>query len=147
VRAARIGAGDQDEVGIGLVPRLCRRAVLAHGLVDRDDPPAGHVPAALGDDLVLDMDAGDARAHVFPDRADHVDRIAVAVVGVRDDGYGDGARDVAGVQVHLGHRGEARVGHPEERQRRAIARHVHRGKSHLGEDARGQRVIAAGHHE
>ena len=88
VRAARVGAGDQHEVGIDLVPRRGRRAVLADRLLERDDLPARHVAAALGNGLVLEVDARDARLDVFAHRADHVDGVAVAVVGVRDHGHG-----------------------------------------------------------
>src|SRR2546426_5005665 len=47
--AASVGAGDQDEVRVELAPNGVRRTILAHGFLDRDHAPAGHVAAPLGD--------------------------------------------------------------------------------------------------
>src|SRR5678809_901175 len=80
----------------------------------------GHVAAPLGNHLVFDVDTGHAGADVFAHRAHDVDRVAVAVVGVRNDRHGDRVGDVARVQMHLGHRRQPGVGHAEERERGAV---------------------------
>src|SRR5207247_8740391 len=80
------------------------RPVLADRLVDRDHAAPGHVTTALGDRLILDVDPSHAGADVLAHRAHHVDRVAVAVVGVGDHWHRHGAGDVACVQVHLVHR-------------------------------------------
>src|SRR3989442_5475142 len=49
--------------------------------------------------------------------------------------------------MHLGHRREPRVGHAQERERRAVAGHVDGGEADLLEDPRAQRVVAAGNEE
>ena len=51
---------------------------------DVDDLLACEVTAPLRERLVLELDRGDAGALVLADRPDHVDRRAVAGVGVRD---------------------------------------------------------------
>ena len=43
------------------------------------------MPAFFGRDLVLDVERGDPRLLVFADRADHVDCVAVAGIGIGDD--------------------------------------------------------------
>src|SRR5207249_7356945 len=110
VRTAGVGARDEDEVGIELAAHRVGGAILAHRLLQRDHATPGHVAAALGDRLVLDVDAGHARADVLAHRAYHVDGVAVPVVGVGDHRRAHRAGDVARVQVHLGHRRQAGVG-------------------------------------
>ena len=69
-RAVGVGAGDDDEVRVQPVAGVDRGAVLPDGLVERNDRLAGDVAAPLGEDLVLDVDAGHAAAHVLLHRAD-----------------------------------------------------------------------------
>ena len=84
---ARVGACDEHEVRIEIAADLVGRTVLAHRLLQGDHLPARHVAAALGNDLVLDVDAGHAGLDVLPHGADDVDRVAVPVVRVGDDGH------------------------------------------------------------
>jgi hypothetical protein len=74
---------------IGVPPGIDGGADLADHLVEGDDLLALVMPAFLGGDLVLDVECGDPRLLVLADRADHVDRVAVAGVGIGDDRDGD----------------------------------------------------------
>ena len=80
---ARIGPGDDDEVLI--LPGVDGGVDLADHLGEADDLLALVMAAFLGRDLVLDMESGDPRFFVFADRADHVDRVAIAGVGIGND--------------------------------------------------------------
>ena len=85
----------------GSVPRLDGGPELADHLVGADQRLAAHVPALLGHHLVLELDPGDAGLLVQLHRADDVDRVAVAGVGVGDHRHVDGGDDPAGVVDHL----------------------------------------------
>ena len=85
-----VGAGDDD--GAVVCPGRKRRAHLLDHLVARDDLLALHVPAALGKRLILDLHRRCACALELPDGAGHVHQLAVAGVGVRDDGTATGSR-------------------------------------------------------
>ena len=89
---AGVGAGDDDEVGIG--PVLGGRADLVAELLGGDHLLARDVPALLGRHLVLDVEPGHARLLVFPHRAHDVEGVAVAGVGVRDDRQRDAGREM-----------------------------------------------------
>src|SRR6266436_239070 len=147
VRAPRVGAGDEHEVRVEIATDGVGRATLAHRLLDGDHATPRHVTASLGNSLVLEVDARHPRLDVLPHGADDPDGVAVAVVGVGNDGHGHRIGDVARVQVHLRHGGEPGVGQAEEGQRRAVSRHVHGGKTHGLEDLGAQRVVAARNEE
>ncbi len=67
---------------VGIAPRLGGGADLLDALLGRDHFLAGKVPAALGPDLVLDHQPGDAGALEALHREIDVDRVAVAGVAV-----------------------------------------------------------------
>ena len=71
---------------------LDRGAHLAGGLGERDHGLAGHVAAALREDLVLQVQRRGARAGVCLDGALDVQRVAVAGVGVGDEARSGTAR-------------------------------------------------------
>src|SRR5712691_5378114 len=101
-----IGAGDDHEVGIGARRQrfldLLDHESGRHQVIDADvmlDPPRQQ--------LILDLDCGDARRLAHRDRAAHVDRVAPTPAGVEDD------RQLAyGPHVHhdLDHLGQRQVG-------------------------------------
>ena len=83
-----------------------------------DDLLAGDEPAALREDLVLDVDAADAGADELVHGAPHVHRVAVAGVGVAEQRDADRPRDVPRVHHDLGHAREAGVRHADQVARR-----------------------------
>ena len=78
-----VGPGDDEEVPTG--PGLDRGANLLHVLLALDHPLAPHVPALLRPHLVFEEAAGRPGGDQLVDRAEDVQRIAVAGVGVDDD--------------------------------------------------------------
>ena len=76
----------------------------------RDDLLAREETASLGKHLVFDVQGGHAGVFVLADGAMNVERIAVAGVGVADDGDVYRLRNRARVGGHLGHREQAQVG-------------------------------------
>ncbi len=81
----RVGAGNDDNVAVYLLPGTdggpdpAEEDVLVHDLL------ACEVPASLGLHLVLDVQAGDSRLGVLLDRARDHDGAAVASVGISDE--------------------------------------------------------------
>ena len=143
-RAEGVGAGDDDEVRIQPVAGVDGRAVLPDGLILADDHLARDVTAALGEDLILDVDPGHAAAHVLLHRPDRRERVAVAVVGVGDDRDLDGAGDHGADAGHLGLGQEAHVG-PAVGQGHRVAAQVDGLHAHpLGDLGVERRVDAAG---
>ena len=109
-----------------------------------DDLLILHMAALFGHDLIFDVNGGDASALVLLHGADHVERIAVAGVGIGN--YAErprpgrcGARCPPSASSSAGRRRAA-----EQRRRCAKAGHVHGGKSGLLDDARGQASYAPG---
>jgi hypothetical protein len=74
------------------------------------------VAAALGGDLVLDVQCGGPAQRVLPHGAHGVELVAVARVGVGDDRDRDRAGDAAEVVGHLGHGHQPVVGEAEHRR-------------------------------
>ena len=139
-----VGAGDQHDVGVG--PVLGRGAHLADEVVGVDDLLAVEVTAALGRDLVLDVQRGRAAQRVLAHGPHDVELVAVARVGVGDHGDRDRGGEAAEVLGHLGHGQQPVVG-VAEGGRRAGARHVHSREARLLDQAGGQRVVGAGRHD
>ena len=103
-----------------------------------------HVAAALRRDLVLDVQRGDPGRGVLAHRAHHVERVAVAVVGVGDQRHAHRLREPPRVAGHLVEREQADVGPAEQRGRRAEAGHVDGGEAGALDQPRRQRVVRAG---
>ena len=82
IDAARVGARDDDEIGIGA--RRQRGFEFSFHLRQWDDFFAVEMAAALGRDLVLDMNGSDANAFELTHGAHQIDGIAVAGVGIGD---------------------------------------------------------------
>ena len=138
---ARVGAGDDHE--LRRAAGLDRGAHLLDHLARRDHLLAVHVAAALGRHLVLEVEPGDAGRLVLADRAHHVERVAVAVVGVGDHRDPDGLHEPPRVAGHLVEREQADVGPPEQRRRRAEARQVDGREARLLDQPRRQAVVGA----
>src|SRR5690606_21508292 len=88
----RIRARDDDEAVVA--PRQAGRLDLLHHFFQGDHILARHVAAALGADLVLDVDAGDAGFLEHAYGMEHIHRIAVARIGV------GGQRDIYRTRQH-----------------------------------------------
>ena len=131
--------------GAAIRARVQRRAQLLLVQLRRDHVLAVHVPAALREDLVLELDAGDAGALELVHRAHHLRDLAVAGVGVGDHGEGDGRAEAAGVIDHLGRARDAEVGQPEGGRRGRVAAAVHRLEPGALEQPAGERVERARH--
>jgi hypothetical protein len=80
---ARVRTGNDDEVGIP--PGVDRRMDLADHLGGADDLLSLVMAAFLRAHLILDVECRDPGFLVFADSADHVDRIAIAGIGIGDD--------------------------------------------------------------
>src|SRR3989475_302337 len=123
--------------------RVHRGPDLLHVLLDRDDPLALHMAAALGPDLILQEHAGCTGVDQLVHRADHVQRVAVAGVGVDNDRDLDRAADAIRGRHHLGLREVAEVRQAELRGRHAVAGAEGQGKAGALHELRAQRVVHA----
>jgi len=110
-RDQRLGAGDHGEGGVA--PSRSGSFDLPRVLVDCHEIAANPCvkAAPLREVVVLDADAGRARALELADRPHDVDRVAVAVVAVGDDGDADGVDDAADRLERLGEGQDVRVRH------------------------------------
>jgi hypothetical protein len=104
---ARVRASDDQEVG--RAPGGHRSRQLGNHLGRGKHLLALHMAALLGHDLVLEVDRRHAGRLVLAHGADHVDRVAVAGIGVRHHGNIHGLDDPPGVVDHLGHRHQSHV--------------------------------------
>ncbi len=111
----------------------------------RDHLLAAGVAAALGPDLVLDHDRGEASLRVAAHAAFRVHRVAVAGVGVADHRDRHRGADVAPLIEHLTVGNEPGVGQAEARRRDRVA--AHEGEREAGrlDEPRRKRVEAARH--
>ena len=144
-RGQRVGARDDEEVAAA--PGVDRGPDLLEPGLPVDDLLARHVAAPLRPHLVFEEAPGrpgvDERAH----GADHVQGIAVAGVGVDEDGDVHRAADVAGPLDDLGLGEEAEIGLADERGGDGVAGDEgEREAGPLG-DLRRQRVVDAGEDE
>ena len=139
----RVGARDDQRVGIRA--RVERGAQLLLVQLGRDHVLALHVPAALREDLILELDAGDAGALELVHGADHLRDLAVARVGVGDHGDRDRRAEPPRVVDHLGRARDAEVGQPEGRSRGGVPAAVDRLEAGALEQPAGERVERAGH--
>ena len=99
------------------VSRECRAStaarILPHISSRRDQRLAVEMAAALGKILVLELDRVGAGALELAHRAHHVERVAVAGVGIDDQMRADAVADQRQRLGHLGHGDEADVGPAE----------------------------------
>jgi hypothetical protein len=104
------------------------------------------VAAALGRDLVLELDAVGARALQRAHRVPHVQRIAEAGVGIDDQRQVHRVADARRVVGDLGQAHEGLVGQAEPHVGDAGAGDVDRLEAEVFDDAGRQRVERARHH-
>ena len=129
---------DDQRVGIGA--GVQRGAQLLLVQLRRDHVLALHVPAALREDLILELDAGHAGALQLVHGADHLRDLAVAGVGVRDHGERDGGAEAPGVVDHLGRARDAEIGQPEGGRRGRVAAAIQRLEPGALQQPAGERV-------
>ena len=122
----RVGARDQHEIGVG--GGVARGAELLGHLRHRDHRLVVVVAAPLREDLILEMERGHARPLQLPHGAAGVQGIAVAGVGIGDDGHAGVLHDARDARHHLGHADQAEVGIAHA-PRDAATRGVDRGKA------------------
>ena len=122
-------------------------AELLDLLLGRDDALALEVAALLGPLLVLEDDAGDARAHALAHGADDVERVAVAGVHVGHERHVDGCDDGPHTVEHLGRGEQAVVGGAEGCGGEAEAGGEDGVEAGLLCEPRGERVVGAGQHD
>ena len=128
-----------------LVPHGGAGADLPGHLLGRDDFFSGHVAAALGEDLVLDVHAGEAHGDQALGDPGRVDGVAAAGVDVGHDRDRDGLGDVPGHVEDVLHPEEADVGLGEIRPGQAVARDLDGLEPGLFDDLGREGVVTAGH--
>ena len=97
---------------------------------DRNHLLAREKAALFRKDLVLQVDGGHPGGFVFPHRAPHIERVAVARIRVADDRNADGVGDIPGVGHHFGHRQQAHIGEAALGGR-AGPGHIHGAVAHI----------------
>ena len=138
-----IGACNDDEIRIAA--RGNRRLYLARGLEHvYDRARARQMAAALGRDLVFDVDGSHPRRFVFLHGVAHVDCIAVAGIGIADQRYVHARRRAMRVLRKQREIDEPDVGPAQQRCRDAVARHVDRFASRLFDKACAVGIVNAG---
>ena len=100
--------------------------------------------AALGKVLVFDLDRVGAGAFQEPHRALHVERVAVAGIGIDDEMGFDAIADQRHRLYDLVHADEADIRPPETGIGNARARHVQGLESGARGNESGERVVNAG---
>ena len=128
-----------------LVAFVARGADARDGVRPGDHAAVARVPAGLRRDLVLHQDARESRSRVPRDGALGVHGVAVAVVGVADEGKarGDRLADVPPDVLHLAVADQARVRHREPRRGDAEAAHEAGLEPRALDERRAQRVVRA----
>jgi hypothetical protein len=126
------------------LPGLHGGADLLDHLARLDNLLALHVAALLGRYLILYVNRRDPGCFVLPDGADHVYRVAVAVVGVGDERYLDRLGYAAGVVHHLAKSQKSDVWAAQERGSRAEARHIDCLEPRLLDEPGRESVVGAG---
>src|SRR5579884_1594372 len=138
-----IGAGDDDEIGV--LPRLYGGAHLLYHLLHWNDLFSLHVSALLGPYLILDVQPGHACVFVFANGAPHVDGIAIARIGIRDQwniSY-DGSQR-GGPVDHFAHGEQANIRLTEYAGCGAETGHIDDGEACLSNQTGAEAIICAG---
>ena len=109
----RRGVGAADDQRRLRLPRIDRRPDLARHLRRGNDRLAGEMPAALGEHLVLELDRRGPCPLEQPHRPLHVERVAVAGVGIDDQRAVDAVAHQRDRFGNLGRGDEPDIGPPE----------------------------------
>ena len=142
----RIGARDDDEIVVAA--RVTGRLDFVAHLGRRHQRFAAQVAAALGRLLVFEVDAGDTGFFIGDHCALHIQRVAIAGVGIRNYRQPAGVDDASGVVDHFRQREQTDIRHAETHRRGAAAGHVNRIETLRRDHARIQRIGHTGgdHH-
>ena len=139
----RVGAGDDDEIGI--VQGVAHGLELRHHLSGRHDALVVIVAAFLREGLVFQMEGGNARALEGARGGLRIERIAIAGVGIGDDRHIDDIHHRGESFDNVADRDQAEVRHPGGSGDGAAAG-IDRRKSRLRHEPRRQAVKGAGRH-
>ena len=142
VHRPRVGA--RNDLEIVVVAAVHRGLDLLDHLAERHHVLALEVAALLGEDLILDLDAGGARALERPHGPPHVEGVAEAGVGIGQDRHRDGIADRRHVVCDLAQGHEADVGHAERHVRDAGAGDIDRLVAEILDHPGEQGVRSAG---
>src|SRR6202162_563889 len=145
VNRISVRPGVDDEVGIEPVADARAGADFSRHLLGRNGLLAGHVTAALREDLILDVHARHAHCDEPLRDPRRVHGVAAASVDVGHDGDRDCLRDVPGQVENILHRNEADIGLSHERGGEAEARHLDRLETRRFDDPGAERVMATRH--
>src|SRR5262245_36035033 len=136
----RNGVSARDDQEIAVAAGVDGGFDLLHHLGGRDHVFAREMAAALGKDLVLDLQGIGARALEQGNGAHHVHGIAEAGVGIDHERARECLADCRHVRCELAHRYQADVGDAEKRVGDAGAGDIGGRKALIGDDARRQRI-------
>ena len=140
------GIGAPDDEKIGVAARLQGVAHLFQKLVNGDDVlQPGVVGRPLGEHLVLNMNAADARPLKGADGVHGVDGVAIAGAGIAQHGQAHRFGDPLG-HLHLLGEGHQRLGNRQVGAAH-IAAHINGVKAQRLHQPRGHRVVSAGRHD
>jgi hypothetical protein len=137
----RVGARDQHEIGVG--GGVARGAELLGHLRHRDHRLVIVVAAPLREHLILEMERRHPRPFQLPHGAAGVQGIAVAGVGIGDDGHARVLHDARDARHHLGHADQAEIGIAHA-PRDAATGGIDRGKARARGEAGREAVVDAG---
>src|SRR6185437_324484 len=143
--ADAVAARADREIRIELIARRHRRADLADRFIDRDQPPPRRGAGFLRRLLVLDLHRRDAGADDLLHRKMHVDRVAVAGIGVDEDRDVAMRRHVARVIDEIAQADDAVIGHAVEEMRELRAGQEEAFEAGLLRQERVERAEPAGH--
>ena len=136
-----------DDHEVVVVPSVDGGVQFLHLLLGGNDALSLEVAALLRPLLVLEDDAGDARADALAHRADDVERVAVAGVHIGHERHVDGGDDRAHAIEHLGGREQAVVGGAEGGGGEAESGREDGIEAGLLSEPRGKGVVGAGQHD
>ena len=142
-----IGAGIDDDVGAQARPRIHHGPNLAGHLFGGNHLLAFHVAAALGEDLVFDVHAGDAHFDQPFSDSGRIDGVAAAGIDIRHHGNRHRAHDVAGDVEDIFHVHEPDVRLAEKAPGNSEAADLERRKPRACDDFGAQRVMTPRHHQ
>ena len=141
----RIGIGPCNNHEVGVLPGINGGAYFLDHLVKGNNLLALHMAAFLGPELVLDVNGGHSCSLILADRATHIDRVAIACIGISDErSIANNGSEGCGPAHHLAHGQEADIGLTEHTGRCAEAGHVHGRKSCLSNEACAKGIVGPG---
>ncbi len=131
-----IGIGPCDNHEIGVLPGINGGTDFLDHLVEGNDLLALHMTALLRPDLIFDMDRCHACPFILMDSAPYIDGVAIAGIGIRDEGAlaNNGGKGCSPAH-HLAHRQKSDIRLPKHACRCTKTCHVNSRKACLGDEA------------